>query len=418
MQVERADAASGAAARVAVERDDHARPVVALDHPRGHDPDHARVPPLPGEHVRGRLGVLGTGGLGLEQDARLGVLALAVEEVELVGDVGRATLVVGQHELEGGIGPLEPAGGVQARREPEPERVLGRGTRLDAGDLHQRPQPRLRGARQRGQALAHEAAVLTLERHHVGHGCQADQIEVLGEHVRVAPGDPEHRLGELVRHGRGAQLRERVVAERRMHDRAVGQLVGRPVVVGDDDLEPELARACDLGRRGDRAVDRDEQSRARRRHPLDGLHRQPVSVGAARYVPARIGPEPAQGAHEDRGGADAVDVVVAVHDDLRALRDVAEDRLAALVHAGERERVVALVGREEVARGLRGVVPAPREDRGRGRGDAERARELIRRGDGVGRAGPARRRRHRRDPAPRFGRNGPAAEKPAGEPVE
>jgi hypothetical protein len=100
VQVERPDAAAGAAAAVAVEGDDHARPVVALDHPRRDDPDHARVPALARQHVRRRLGVLRARGLGLEQDARLRVPPLAVEEVELVGHVASAALVLGEQELE------------------------------------------------------------------------------------------------------------------------------------------------------------------------------------------------------------------------------------------------------------------------------------------------------------------------------
>ncbi len=50
-QVERRDRAARPGALGAVERDQHRRPVVALGDPRGHDPDHARVPALGGEHV-------------------------------------------------------------------------------------------------------------------------------------------------------------------------------------------------------------------------------------------------------------------------------------------------------------------------------------------------------------------------------
>ena len=59
-QVERRDRAARAGALVAVERDQHRRAVVALGDPRGDDADHARVPALAGEHVRGAAGpVLG-----------------------------------------------------------------------------------------------------------------------------------------------------------------------------------------------------------------------------------------------------------------------------------------------------------------------------------------------------------------------
>src|SRR3954447_10435765 len=79
------------------------------------------MPAPPREHARGRLRMLGTRGLGLEQDASLGVLALAVEQVELVGDVGGATFVLGEDQLESGVGALEAGGGVDARGEPEAE---------------------------------------------------------------------------------------------------------------------------------------------------------------------------------------------------------------------------------------------------------------------------------------------------------
>src|SRR3954464_12123784 len=95
VQVERADAAPRSAPAVAVERDHDAGAVVALDHARGDDADHAGVPALARQPVRRRLGVLGPRGLGLEQDARLGVLPLAIQQVELVGYGAGAALILG-----------------------------------------------------------------------------------------------------------------------------------------------------------------------------------------------------------------------------------------------------------------------------------------------------------------------------------
>jgi hypothetical protein len=284
--------------------------------------------------------------------------------------------------------------------------VLGGGAGLDAGNPHQCAQTGLLRPRERRQTLAHEPAVLPAQRHDVGDRREPDEVEVGGQRRGVAPGDPVHRLRELVRDGCRAQVRERVAAEARVHDRAVGKLLRGPVVVGDDDLEPERPRCGHLGGRRDRAVDRHEQSRAGRGEPLDRRGRQPVAVRPGRDVPARIGPEPAQRAHEDGRGADAVDVVVAVHDDLRAGGDVAQDRLARLVHARQLERVVALVRGYEGTRGLWRRVAAPGEHRSGDGRQAELVRERIGGGDGVGRARPAGRRRHGRHRAPRAGRNG------------
>ena len=70
-----------------VERDHDARAAPALDQPRGDDADHARVPALAGHDDRALARLRRAGGLGGEQDARLGLLAVAVEQVELARDL-------------------------------------------------------------------------------------------------------------------------------------------------------------------------------------------------------------------------------------------------------------------------------------------------------------------------------------------
>ena len=97
------------------------------------------------------------------------------------------------------------------------------------------------------------------------------------------PAGAEQRLGELQHDPRGTQLGTAVVAERRAHDRAVGQLVAGPVVVGDHDVEPRGARRGDLLDRGDAAVDRDEQPRRapRSRSTGDRRARSPRRSGSA-----------------------------------------------------------------------------------------------------------------------------------------
>ena len=134
------DAATRAAARaVLLEGDHHAGTAPALDQARGHDADHARMPVLPGDDDRPLAGLRHAGGLGGEQDARLGLLAVAVEQVELTRHLGGATAVLGQQQLERGVGAAHAPGGVDARPEPEAERLLGELRRLDRRDGHQRP---------------------------------------------------------------------------------------------------------------------------------------------------------------------------------------------------------------------------------------------------------------------------------------
>jgi hypothetical protein len=101
-QVERRDRAARASALVSLQRDEDGRPVAALRDPRGDDPDHARMPAVRRQHIRGRIGaaerraLLGHLRLGLEQDPRLDVPPLDVDRVELGRDGLGARHVGGQ----------------------------------------------------------------------------------------------------------------------------------------------------------------------------------------------------------------------------------------------------------------------------------------------------------------------------------
>ena len=206
----------------------------------------------------------------------------------------------------------------------------------------------------------------------------------------------------------GAQLGTAVVAERRVHDRAVGQLLARSVVVGDHHVEPHSASGRDLLDRRDAAVDRDQQLDTAPAQPLHGRPGEAVAlVEAARQLPDGVGAERAQGPQQHRGGADAVHVVVAEHGDNGAALHVREDQLTCRGNARQGERVVRLLGRQEATRLLDIAEATAREDRAHDRRDAEplgqppAARDLVRV------APPARRLRlHPADTAARSGRNG------------
>ena len=116
---------------------------------------------------------------------------------------------------------------------------------------------------------------------------------------------------------------------------------------------PGRLRRRDLGHGGDRAVDGHQQVGPARGEPLDRRGGEAVAVvDAAGQVPVDVGAERPQGADEDRGRADAVDVVVAVDGDPRAARDVAEDHPRAVAQAAEGvERVRVLGGEEALRRG-------------------------------------------------------------------
>ena len=123
---------------------------------------------------------------------------------------------------------------------------------------------------------------------------------------------------------------------------------------------PERARRRDLLDRGDGAVDGDQQLRPAGRQPLHRGAGEPVAVvDPARQVPVDVRAERAQRAHQDRGRADAVDVVVAVHGDPRGPRwpRIRRGGLA----SPARRRADALAGGQERARRLRLAEPAAHE---------------------------------------------------------
>jgi hypothetical protein len=222
MQIEGGDAPAGPAPLAGlVERDQHARTPVPLDQPRRDDPDDPRVPPLARQHIRRLMDVLSERRLRGEGDPHLGVLAIAVEQIELARYLAGARLVLGEHQLERRVRAPHPPRRVDARTEPEPQPARIDRARIAGGHLHQRPQPRLARAGHGRQAVAHDAAVLADQRHHVADRRERDEVEVLLDLCRIRSRRRGERLGELVGDARGAELGKRVAPERRVHDRAL-----------------------------------------------------------------------------------------------------------------------------------------------------------------------------------------------------
>ena len=109
---------------LSIQSDHHHRPATALDQARGDDPDHARVPALPGKHVCRPLAKLRHLRFGLEADALLDLSWLVVGAVELASDLLRPLRVRCQDQLQARIRPIKPPGSVQARRQRKAQRAL------------------------------------------------------------------------------------------------------------------------------------------------------------------------------------------------------------------------------------------------------------------------------------------------------
>jgi hypothetical protein len=183
----------------------------------------------------------------------------------------------------------------------------------------------------------------------------------------------EQCLAELERDAGSAELLRR-------DDGAVRQLVAGAVVVGDDHVQAELARAANLVDRRDPAVDGQHQPAPFLRQPLERVAADAVAfVEAARQVPFDLGAELPQDEHGQDRGADAVDVVVAVDADPLPGRDGRADALDRPAHVADQQRIAQrLLAAEERPRGLEVAVSAPDEHAGRDLADAERL------GEGVG----------------------------------
>ena len=146
-----------------------------------------------------------------------------VGAVELGGDLRRPRFVVGQHQLDAGVGPVEATGGVDPRPEPEGEVALVEALGRDAAGGHQRPQAGPARAPRLGEPAADQGAVLTPQRDEVGDRCQRDEVE-LGGATASAPRSGDR---ELVGDPGRAELAERIAGDDGVQDRAVGKVARR-----------------------------------------------------------------------------------------------------------------------------------------------------------------------------------------------
>ena len=171
-----------------------------------------------------------------------------VQEVELVGHLGRAPVVGRQQQLERGVRAAKAARRVEARAESKAHGPLVHLAGVELGDAHQGAQAGALGACERTQPLAREPPVLTSQRHQVAHRGEPHEVELALRLGRIAAGAGPQRLGELVRHPGGAEARERVGLERGVQHRAVGQAMARAVMVGDHHVDSPRTRGVHLAR--------------------------------------------------------------------------------------------------------------------------------------------------------------------------
>ena len=183
---------------------DHAGGAVeAVGEPARHQADHALVPAVGADQQQGHVGVgldqlLGAGHRLLEH-VGLDGLALAVELVEQHGDARGLHLVAGREQARAEAGIADAPAGVDARAQHEAQ-MIGRGRDGEAGGVGERLEAGVAAQAHDLQALGDIGAVEALERHHVAHGGERDEVEEIEQRGR-RPVWPRRSRGGAARAG-------------------------------------------------------------------------------------------------------------------------------------------------------------------------------------------------------------------------
>ena len=252
----------------------------------------------------------------------------------------------------------------------------------EAGGVDEGPEPDLvRSAAEQVEAEFGDDPVLSHQRYDVGQGADGRNLQECRQPAVASVGGAEG-LHQLERHAHSGEVLLGVAAivPLRVHD-GQRRRQRRPglVVVGDDQIEAELAGPGGRLVAADPAVHRDHQAGALGVQAVDRGRLQPVPV------PEPLGDEVADvaaeqldRAAEDDGGGDAVHVVVAVDGHALPRGDRLLNPMQCLGESGQAHRIVEVIeGRpEKPAGGVRIGEAAGRQQAGdhriqpEGRGEA------------------------------------------------
>ena len=247
-------------------------------------------------------------------------------------------LVGRQQQARRDVGAAHAARGVDARGHHEADVVAVDVAAGQPADVDQRAQPdAVRAARQQAQAHLRDDPVLAHQRHDVGQRADGRHLHERRQEIG-AVGAGAERLHQLQRHPDSRQVLVRVAAVVALgvHDRQRARQVHVGlVVVGDDQVEAQLARALRGLHPADAAVHGDDEQRAVGVQPLDRRRLQAVAVLQPLGDEVDdVGADELQRPAQDHRRGDPVHVVVAVHGDAFPARDRAEDAVHGGRHVG------------------------------------------------------------------------------------
>jgi hypothetical protein len=321
--------------------------------------------------------------------ALLDAPALEVHLLQLLAQRDRLVGAVGGEQTEGLVGLEQAAGGVEPRREAEGDVArLRRATQL--GRVMQGAQAGLAVRGQGREAVAHQRAVRAPERHHVADGGDRDQAEAVHQEAAVALRQlvlaehmPQRTPGEEPCDTGAAEVGEQAVllAEPGVQEGgSFRQGLAGQVVVDHDHLTALGGQLGQRPMRGGAVVDGQDQP------GVGGADRGQAAGTEAVAIAQAVGQEDlaveaqalAQAVQHHRA-AGAVDVVVAVDQDLVAGLTCAVERGQGAVEVGQLTWVGQLAQARLEHRPCRLQVLDPAlPQQGRGQGpQAQRARHRL-----------------------------------------
>ncbi len=222
---------------VAVERDQHHRAAVALDQARGDDPDHPGVPALAGQHVRRRA--LRAAAICASASKRMRVSTCLRSRLARSSSPAisvRALRVLGQDQLEPGVGAVQASRRVQPRRQrrsrPSARSPCPASTRDTAISARSPGLAVPASARRPRRTSARFSPTSGTTSAIVASATRSRSSRSRSPSARTRAGGSAQRLRQLVGDRRRAQLRAGIAAERRVHDRRVAAAPRRRAVRG------------------------------------------------------------------------------------------------------------------------------------------------------------------------------------------
>ena len=111
-----------------------------------------------------------------------------------MGQPARLGEVFGSQQVEGGLGGVEAAGGIEARAEAESE-VHGARSSLHSADVLEGAEAGVAGGFQFFQSFGDEEAIFCHERHNVSHRAEGDEVEQVFEQAALRRGAARFEQG-------------------------------------------------------------------------------------------------------------------------------------------------------------------------------------------------------------------------------